>query len=165
MAFTSVVQAIGKSPLTKELLTKLNQRKPLLLNGIPRLPKGIVSSSLAKAEDNNLLLVCPTLEEAGRWAAQLETMGWHTVNFYPTSEATPYSQFDSESEITWGQMQVLAIVNEQKSKTEETEETEDYRPLAIVATERSLQPHLPPPEIFKSYCLTLQPGMELTSRN
>jgi len=161
MAFASVVQAIEKSPLTKELLTKLNKGQPLLLNGIPRLPKGIVSSSLAQAQNKNLLLVCPTLEEAGRWAAQLEAMGWHRVNFYPTSEATPYSQFDPESEITWGQMQVLAMVNEQKSQFEETE---NYKPIAIVATERSLQPHLPPPEIFKSYCLTLEKGKELTSQ-
>ena len=83
MAFASVVRAIASSPLTKELINKQQKGQSLLLNGIPRLPKGIVSSSLAKAEDKNLLVVCPTLEEAGRWAAQLEAMGWQTVNFYP----------------------------------------------------------------------------------
>ncbi len=150
MAFASVVRAIEKSALTKELLTKLDKGQSLLLNGIPRLPKGIVSSSLAKALDQNLLVVCSTLEEAGRWSAQLEAMGWDTVNFYPTSEATPYSHFDPESEITWGQMQVLS--------------GDRSSPTAIVATERSLQPHLPPPEVFQSYCLTLQPGMELASK-
>ena len=154
MAFASVVQAIKKSPLTKELLTKLDKGQSLLLNGIPRLPKGIVSSSLAQAENKNLLVVCSTLEEAGRWAAQLEAMNWDTVNFYPTSEATPYSHFDPESEITWGQMQVLSVICQQDSE----------QPKAIVATERSLQPHLPPTEVFQSYCLTLQPGMELTSK-
>ena len=82
MAFASVVRAIAKSPLTKELLTKLDKGQSLLLNGIPRLPKGIVSSSLAQGEDKNLLVVCSTLEEAGRWAAQLEAIGWDTVNFY-----------------------------------------------------------------------------------
>ena len=150
MAFASVVRAIAKSPLTKELLTKLDKGQSLLLNGIPRLPKGIVGSSLAQGKDKNLLVVCSTLEEAGRWAAQLEAMGWDAVNFYPTSEATPYSHFDPESEITWGQMQVLA--------------GDSNSPRAIVATERALQPHLPPPEVFKSYCLTLEPGMELTSK-
>jgi len=35
MAFASVVQAVEKSPLTKELLTKLNKGQSLLLNGIP----------------------------------------------------------------------------------------------------------------------------------
>jgi len=33
--------------------------------------------------------------------------------------------------------------------------------MAIVATQASLQPHLPPVEAFKPYCLTLKRGMEL----
>ncbi|MEN9568446.1 MAG: hypothetical protein RLZZ69_3642, partial [Cyanobacteriota bacterium] len=163
MAFASVVRRIETSPLTKELLTKLDRGQSLLLNGIPRLPKGIVCSSLAQAEKKNLLVVCSTLEEAGRWAAQLEAMGWDTVNFYPTSEASPYDPFDPESETIWGQMQALIEVTKalaacsQKSKVRSSG-------IAIVATERSLQPHLPPKEVFQSYCLTLQSGMELTSQ-
>ena len=35
-------------------------------------------------------------------------MGWPLMHFYPTSEASPYEPFDPESEMTWGQMQVLA---------------------------------------------------------
>ncbi|OYD99833.1 transcription-repair coupling factor, partial [Nostoc sp. 'Peltigera membranacea cyanobiont' 232] len=35
------------------------------------------------------------------------------------------------------------------------------RPLAIVATQGALQPHLPPPEAFGQFCLTLKRGMEL----
>jgi transcription-repair coupling factor (superfamily II helicase) len=155
MAFASVVRAIASSPLTKELINKQNNGQSLLLNGIPRLPKGIVSSSLAQAEDKNLLVICPTLEEAGRWAAQLEAMGWQTVNFYPTSEASPYDPFDPESEIIWGQMQVLSVISRKGDSR--------IAPTAIVATERSLQPHLPPPEVFQSYCLTLRKGMELDS--
>jgi transcription-repair coupling factor (superfamily II helicase) len=163
MAFASVVRRLETSPLTKELLTKLDRGQSLLLNGIPRLPKGIVCSSLAQAEKKNLLVVCSTLEEAGRWAAQLEAMGWDTVNFYPTSEASPYDPFDPESETIWGQMQALIEVTKalaacsQKSKVRSSG-------IAIVATERSLQPHLPPKEVFQSYCLTLQSGMELTSQ-
>ena len=152
MAFASVVRTVQQSPLTKELLNKLDKGQSLLLNGIPRLPKGIVSSSLAKAKDKNLLVVCPTLEEAGRWAAQLETMGWYKVSFYPTSEATPYSHFDPESEITWGQ---LAVISEEKNS---------QKPRVIVSTERALQPHLPPPEVFQSYCLKLNQGIEVTSK-
>ncbi|MEO1005863.1 MAG: transcription-repair coupling factor, partial [Cyanobacteria bacterium J06638_38] len=159
MAFASVVRAIASSTLTKELINKQNKGQSLLINGIPRLPKGIVSSSLAKAQDKNLLVVCPTLEEAGRWAAQLEAMGWQTVNFYPTSEASPYDPFDPESEITWGQ---LAVISHQLSVSNDNGENQQQ--LAIVATERSLQPHLPPPEVFQSYCLTLKPGMEMTSQ-
>ncbi|MCC0178622.1 transcription-repair coupling factor [Waterburya agarophytonicola K14] len=155
MAFASVVRAIEKSPLTKELLKKLHNGQSLLLSGISRLPKGIISSSLAKADNNDLLVICSTLEEAGRWAAQLEAMGWQTVNFYPTSEASPYSHFDPESEITWGQ---LSVISYQLSNKKDVQ-----KPKAIVATERSLQPHLPPPEVFQSYCLTLEKGMELTS--
>jgi len=158
MAFASVVRAIAQSPLTKELLNKLDKGQSLLLNGIPRLPKGMVSTSLAQAKDNNLLVICPTLEDAGRWAAQLEAMGWETVNFYPTSEASPYSHFDSESEITWGQLSVIG------GQLPAIGKEDNPKPRAIVATEKALQPHLPPPEIFASYCLTLQPGMELNSK-
>ena len=166
MAFASVVRAIASSPLTKELINKQNNGQSLLLNGIPRLPKGIVSSGLAKAQDKNLLVICPTLEEAGRWAAQLEAMGWQTVNFYPTSEATPYSHLDSESEITWGQMQVLSVVSEglAANSHRQGEKGQNNQPFAIVATERALQPHLPPPETFAAYCLNLHPGMELSSK-
>lgn len=164
MAFASTVRAVEKSPLTRELLTKLDGGQPLLLNGIPRLPKGIVSSSLAKAKNNNLLVVCPTIEEAGRWAAQLEAMDWQTVNFYPTSEASPYDPFDPESETTWGQMQVLSVISNRSKGEREKGKGEKNQQFAIVATERSLQPHLPPPEVFQSYCLTLDQGMELTSK-
>ncbi len=53
-------------------------------------------------------MIVATLEEAGRWATQLEAMGWATVQFYPTAESFPYEAFDLEAEITWGQLQVLA---------------------------------------------------------
>jgi transcription-repair coupling factor (superfamily II helicase) len=48
-------------------------------------------------------------------------------------------------------MQVLAdlVTEERKAKT------------AIVATVGSLQPHLPPPAEFKSFCLKLKPETEL----
>ena len=108
MAFSSIVRALGRSPLTSELLQKLTQQQALHLNGIARLPKGLVASALAQSQGRSLLVVTATLEEAGRWTAQLEAMGWQTVHFYPTSEASPYEPFDPESEMTWGQMQVLA---------------------------------------------------------
>lgn len=147
MAFSSITRALGRTQLTTELLNKLHRQRSLALNGIPRLPKGLVASALAQQEGRNLFVVAATLEEAGRWAAQLEAMGWQTVHFYPTSEASPYEPFDPEAETTWGQMQVLAdLVQAEKN-------------LAVVATERALQPHLPPPETFKPYCLTLNRGM------
>ncbi len=67
----------------------------------------------------------PLLEEAGRWAAQLEAMGWQTVNFYPTSEASPYDPFDPESETIWGQMQVLS--DRSKSQKKVINSCSEYR--------------------------------------
>ena len=150
MAFSSVVRALSKAALTQELLTKLDKQQQLILNGLPRLPKGLVASALAQAQDRPMLVVTATLEEAGRWTAQLEAMGWPRVSLYPTSEASPYEPFDQESEMTWGQLQVLADLLKESDK-----------PSVIVATERALQPHLPPVEAFKPYCLQLEQGMEL----
>ena len=101
MAFSSIIRTLGRSPLTTELLTKLKRQGFLSLGGVSRLPKGLVASTLAQQEGADLLVVTATLEDAGRWSAQLEAMGWPTVHFYPTSEASPYELFDPESETTW----------------------------------------------------------------
>ena len=147
MAFSSIIRALKRSQLNTELLNKLHSDRQLQLNGIPRLPKGLVASALAQAEGRNLLVVTATLEEAGRWVAQLEAMGWETVFFYPTSEASPYDPYLPESEMIWGQMQVLAdLVAENKN-------------IAIVAPERSLQLHLPEKTFFSQCCLSLSRGM------
>ncbi|MEW5859251.1 MAG: transcription-repair coupling factor, partial [Cyanobacteriota bacterium] len=181
MAFSSIIRALGRSPLTTELLSKLDQQRYLQLNGIPRLPKGLVASALAQAQGQNLFVVCATLEEVSRCCAQLEAMGWQTVHFYPTSEASPYEPFDPESEMTWGQMQVLADLVRAEVKglrTEEMAQESKRNPtpltpttsslsvpspqsstkMAVVATERALQLHLPPPEAFKPFCITLERG-------
>lgn len=150
MTLAAIARTLAKSPLTSELRSKLNQNCFLDLTGAARLPKGLVSSAIAQAQGQNLLVITATLEEASRWAAQLEAIGWGTVHFYPTSEASPYEPFDLESEMTWGQMQVLADLVGVRQQ-----------PMAIVATERSLQPHLPPVEAFQPYCLTLEQGLEL----
>lgn len=160
MAFSSIIRTLERSPLTKELGAKLNQQKSLYLNGAPRLPKGIVTSSLARAESKNLLVVCATLEEAGRWAAQLEAMGWQTVHFYPTSEASPYEPFDPESEMVWGQLSVISQNNSVISEGD----GEQKPNFAVICTEKALQPHLPPPEAFAPYCLHLKVGMEKNSK-
>ncbi|MDB9312603.1 transcription-repair coupling factor [Spirulina sp. CS-785/01] len=152
MAFSAVIRTIAKSPLTQELSEKLTQQQSLHLNGVPRLPKGLVSSAIAQHQNNHLLVLCATLEEAGRWTAQLEAMGWSRVFFYPTSEASPYEPFDPESEMIWGQMQVLSALMEQD------------KPCAIITTERALQPHLPPVEQFQSYCISLEVGMNCESK-
>jgi transcription-repair coupling factor (superfamily II helicase) len=148
MTFSALVRSLGRSRLTEELLTKLTQTQELHLSGLARLPKGLVASALAQVRTQHLCVITATLEEAGRWAVQLEAMGWATVQFYPTAESSPYEAFDLEAEMTWGQLQVLA------------ELLNASQPMAIIATERSLQPHLPPVEAFRPFCMTLHKGME-----
>ncbi|HEY9834421.1 MAG TPA: transcription-repair coupling factor [Stenomitos sp.] len=167
MAFSSIIRALERSPLTGELLSKLNRTSSLHLSGLPRLPKGLVASALSKAGSSHLFVVSSTLEEASRWATQLEAMGWETVHLYPTSEASPYEPFNPESEMTWGQMQVLAdLVRTQESRGGGTQASgaTNNGLMAIVATQAALQPHLPPVEAFKPYCLTLNRGMTWDSK-
>ena len=159
MTFSSIIRTLGRSPLATELLNKLKRHRYLQLNGLARLPKGLVASALAQQEGRSLLVVTATLEEAGRWVAGLEAMGWQTVHFYPTSEASPYElSYSDESEMTWGQMQVLADLVEKR------ETNANSKPIAIVSTERALQSHLPPPAAFEPYCLTLKRGMVQDSK-
>ena len=154
MTFSSIIRILGRSPLATELLNKLKRHHCVQLSGIARLPKGLVASALAQQEGRNLLAVTATLEEAGRWVASLEAMGWETVHFYPTSEASPYElSYSDENEMTWGQMQVLADLTDKEEKSAPVS-----KPIAIVATERALQLHLPPPSAFEPYCLTLNRG-------
>ena len=159
MPFSSIVRALSRSPLTAELITKLNKQQELRLNGISRLPKGLVASGLANCEDHNLCVVCATLEESGRVFAQMEAMGWKTVHFYPTSEASPYEPFDPENELSWGQMQVLADLVNCQSSAVAGQLAKNNNNIAIIATVGALQPHLPPPEAFKSFSVTLEKGM------
>ncbi|MEG3898649.1 MULTISPECIES: transcription-repair coupling factor [unclassified Microcoleus] len=154
MTFSSIIRTLGRSPLATELLNKLKRHHCVQLSGIARLPKGLVASALAQQEGRNLLAVTATLEEAGRWVASLEAMGWQTVHFYPTSEASPYElSYSDENEMTWGQMQVLADLVDKEEKS-----ANSSKPIAIVATERALQLHLPPISAFEPYCLTLNRG-------
>lgn len=155
MVLSSLTRTLQRSSLTGELLAKLDQQGSLSLNGVARLPKGLVASALARAQQRPLLVITATLEEASRWASQLEVMGWDTVHFYPTSEASPYDPFDQESEMTWGQLQVLADLLALSRQGEAS------RQIAIVTTERALQPHLPPVSALDPYCLRLQLGQDI----
>lgn len=145
MSFIPLVRALAQHPLITEWSSQLGS-DPLVLTGLTRLSKGIVASALAQG---SLCVITATLEDAGRWSSQLEAMGWDVVHFYPTSEASPYEATDPEPELAWGQFQALADLIENKPR------------LAIVATERALQPHLPPPQVFRAACLTLEPGIQL----
>ena len=167
MAFSAIVRALGRSRLTEELLTKLQKNQVLNLSGLARLPKGLVASAIAQQQQQHLLVITATLEEAGRWTTQLEAMGWSTVHFYPTSEASPYEPLDLEAEMTWGKLQVLTELTKLGGENSEFGvrnselRTPNNAKLAIVATERALQPHLPPAVAFEPYCLSLKVGVEV----
>jgi len=139
MYLTGITRVLGRSPLTQELLNTLNKKQRLHLMGATRLAKGLVATALSQGAKHNLLVVCATLEEAGRWAAQMEAMG--PAQFYPATEVVE----SIESEITWGQMQVLADL----AKAGE---------MLVVTTIAALQPHLPPVEEFRASCLCLETG-------
>ncbi len=149
MSLQSVVRHISRSTIAEELIEKLKAAGGLSLRGATRLPKSLIASATGQKINHNLLVVCATLEEAARWAACLELMGWKQVFFYPTSSATFYETFTPESEMVWGQLQTLASLVAENTPT----------PWAMVTTEMGLQPHLPPPFIFKKYCLQLVKGM------
>jgi transcription-repair coupling factor (superfamily II helicase) len=155
MPFSSVIRSLIKSPLTDELESKLARSHQLMLSGLSRVGKGIVSSTISQKQERLMLVIAATIEEAGRWSVQLETMGWQTVHFYPTSDALPYEPYAPESEIIWGQMQILADLVNWSAKEG------DKKKVAIVATDRALQPHLPSPDKFKQYCLSLEVGSEI----
>ena len=148
MPLTALVRQLQQAPLTGEVLQRSQRPERLRLSGAGRGARALVSSALAAAAQAPLLVVVPTLEEAGRWAALLELMGWSSSQLYPTSEGSPYEPFDPTSEITWGQLQVLSeLLDEERASK-----------MAIVATERALQPHLPPPAALKAQCLSLRKG-------
>jgi transcription-repair coupling factor (superfamily II helicase) len=155
MPLSALVRQLQQAPLTGELRARIGRSDRLRLSGAGRAARALVSSALAAqahaaAEGPApLLVVVPTLEEAGRWATLLELMGWRSCQLYPTSEGSPYEPFDPTSEITWGQLQVLSELLDAPHQ------------LAIVATERALQPHLPPPAALKEQCLSLRKGDSL----
>ena len=149
MPLSPLVRQLQQVPLTREVLARSERPERLRLGGASRAGRALISSALAGLAEAPLLVVVPTLEEAGRWAALLDLMGWKSCQLYPTSEGSPYEPFDPTSEITWGQLQVLA---------ELLDPAAGGGRLAIVASERALQPHLPPPAVLAGQCLTLRRG-------
>ena len=166
MPLSALVRQLQQASLTGELRARIERSERLRLSGAGRAARALVSSALA-AQANAvaegpapLLVVVPTLEEAGRWATLLELMGWRSCQLYPTSEGSPYEPFDPTSEITWGQLQVLSELLDLTGEASKAEANGRQR-LAIVATERALQPHLPPPAALQQQCLSLRKGDRL----
>ena len=152
MPLRSLVTQLQQAALTGELLERTQRDDRLLMRGAGRGSRALVASAMAQRRNCPLLVVVPTLEEAGRWTSLLELMGWGSTSLYPTSEGSPYEPFDPTSEIIWGQLQVLSDLLGDSSPA---------NPGAIVATERCLQPHLPPPDALRGICRTLRKGDEI----
>ena len=152
MPLRSLVTQLQQAALTGELLERAERDDRLLMRGAGRASRALVASAMARRRQCPLLVVVPTLEEAGRWTSLLELMGWSSTSLYPTSEGSPYEPFDPTSEIIWGQLQVLSDLLGEPNPT---------APGAIVATERCLQPHLPPPDALRGICRTLRKGDEI----
>tara|TARA_Y100001968_G_scaffold324_1_gene249 strand:- start:472 stop:3975 length:3504 start_codon:yes stop_codon:yes gene_type:complete len=155
VSFESIVKKLEDHPLTNELLERSNRKERLILTGNSRTAKALITSSLAKKESKKLLVIVPTLEDATRWYPLIKDCGWTKTCLYPTSEVSPYDSTPVTSEIIWGQLQVLSDLLELK----------DDENIAIIATERSLQPHLPPVEFLKSRCIKLKVGDEIDLSN
>ena len=151
MPLSSVVKYLQDSALTGELINRSKREDRLIIRGANRASRALITTSLAKSENTPLLVIVPTLEEASRWYSLLELMGWERTFLYPTSEGSPYERFDSISEIIWGQLQVLS----------ELISGRNINNLAIVATERSLQPHLPPRNILETQCISVNKTDEI----
>ena len=145
MSLESIARRLEEHPLTNELIDRTNRNERLILTGASRTAKALITTSLAKIESKKLLVIVPTLEEATRWYPLIKDCGWTKTCLYPTSEVSPYDSIQVTSEIVWGQLQVISDILEIKEEEN----------IAIIATERSLQPHLPPFEYFKSKCIKL----------
>ncbi len=151
MSLESIANYLENHQLTKELIGRTNRDERLILTGAPRTAKALISTSLAKNESKILLIIVPTLEEATRWYPLIKDCGWDQTCLYPTSEVSPYDSIQVTSEIVWGQLQVLSDILALKQNEN----------IAIIATERSLQPHLPPLEFLKSKCIKLNVGDQI----
>ena len=151
MSLESIAKRIENHPLTNELIERTNRDERLILTGASRTLKALITTSLANKNSKKLLIIVPTLEDATRWFPLVKDCGWDKTCLYPTSEVSPYDSIPVTSEIIWGQLQVLSDIIELQNDEN----------IAIIATERSLQPHLPPVKYLKSKCIKLNVGDEI----
>ncbi len=151
MSLESIANYLENHQLTNELFDRTNRSNRLILKGASYTAKSLITTSLAKKASKKLLVIVPTLEDATRWYSLIKDCGWSKTCLYPTSEVSPYDSIQVTSEIIWGQLQVLSDIFELN---------EDEN-IAIIATEISLQPHLPPFQYLKDRCIKLSVGDEI----
>ena len=151
MSLESIAKKLENHRLTNELIDRIKRDERLTLIGSSLTAKVLITTSLAKKCSKILLVIVPTLEEATRWFPLLKDCGWSKTCLYPTTEVSPYDSIRINSEIEWGQLQVLSDIMEINNDEN----------ISIITTERALQPHLPPVDYFKSKCIKLNIGDEL----
>ncbi|MFM8937232.1 MAG: hypothetical protein ACKOE9_09785, partial [Vulcanococcus sp.] len=83
MPLSPLVRQLQQVSLTGEVLARIERPDRLRLSGAGRAARALISSALAATGEAPLLVLVPTLEEAGRWAALLELMGWRSCQLYP----------------------------------------------------------------------------------
>ena len=148
MTLESIITFLQSSNLTNEIEKRINRNDRLLFRGASRSARALLATSLAKRNKRPLLVIVPTMEESTRWLSLLQEMSWERVFIYPTSEISPYEKAELTTEIVWGQLQVLSELLSLRNKSN----------LAIITTDRALQPHLPTTKIFEKNCIHIQKG-------
>ena len=129
MTFTAVLENIARSQIATKIGEKLKTAKSISLSGLSRLGKGLVSTHLCQQQTKPLLIV--TVEEATRWALQLQSMSWR-VYLYQPLDTFPYEPSQIDLETAWTRIEILA---ELLAKPQPN--------LAIATTINALQPHPP----------------------
>ncbi len=148
MTLTSMMLHVMRSSITTDLLERTARKETLYIGGATRAGRALIASALSKKKNAPLLVIVPTLEEAAAWQSVLQLMGWGKTYLYPTSESCPYDSVEPNNEIIWGQLQVLSELCSGDCKNN----------VAIVSTERSLQPHLPPKSSLVEECISFKKG-------
>jgi len=128
MTFTAVLENIARSTIATKIVEKLKTAKSISLSGLSRLGKGLISTHLCQQQTKPLLIV--TVEEATRWALQLQSMS--CVYLYQPLDTFPYESAQIDLETAWTRIEILA---ELLAKPQPN--------LAIATTINALQPHLP----------------------
>ena len=107
MTFTSVLENIARSPIATKIGEKLKTAKSISLSGLSRLGKGLISTHLCQQQTKPLLIVTATVEEATRWALQLQSMSW-CVYLYQPLDTFPYESAQIDLETAWTRIEILA---------------------------------------------------------
>ncbi|WP_269622894.1 transcription-repair coupling factor [Prochlorococcus marinus] len=151
MALRSLINNLLDTNLIEEIYLRITTIKRLKISKGSRSARAIIASVLAKKSKKPLLIILPTLEEASRWFSLIQLMGWKKTLFYPTSESSPFESINVSNEIIWGQLSVLSELIRHK----------DISSLAIITTEKSLQPHLPSINEVNNNSINIEIGANL----